>query len=65
MFPFHMKLRKVGFVVDKVALERVSLRVLQFPSVNIIPPFLHRHFTITETIPVYFIYMGLCIVNLI
>jgi len=40
-----MKLRKVGFVVDKVALGRVYLRVLQFPSVNIIPPLLHRHFT--------------------
>jgi branched-subunit amino acid transport protein len=28
----------VGFVVDKVALGQVSLRILQFVSVSIIPP---------------------------
>jgi hypothetical protein len=28
----------VGFVVGKVALGQVFLRILQFPSVNIIPP---------------------------
>jgi hypothetical protein len=28
----------VGFVVDKVALEQVFLRVLRFSPVNIIPP---------------------------
>jgi hypothetical protein len=28
----------VGFVVDKVALGQVSLRVLRFPPVSIIPP---------------------------
>jgi hypothetical protein len=33
----------VGFVVDKVALEQVFLRVLQFSSVSIIPPLLHIH----------------------
>jgi hypothetical protein len=31
----------VGFAVDKVALEQVSLRVLQFSPVNFIPPVLH------------------------
>jgi hypothetical protein len=29
---------RVGFVVDKVALGQVFLRVLRFPPVNIIPP---------------------------
>jgi hypothetical protein len=34
----------VGFVVDKVALEQVFLRVLRFSSVSvIIPPGLHTH----------------------
>jgi hypothetical protein len=31
----------VGFVVDKVALRQVSLRVLRFYPVNFIPPVLH------------------------
>jgi hypothetical protein len=31
----------VGFVVDKVALGQVFLRVLQFSLVNFIPPVLH------------------------
>jgi hypothetical protein len=33
----------VGFVVDKVALGQVSLRVLLFSPVSIIPPLLHIH----------------------
>jgi hypothetical protein len=33
----------VGFVVDKVALGQVFLRVLQFSPVSIIPPLLHIH----------------------
>jgi hypothetical protein len=32
---------RVGFVVDKVALEQVFLRVLRFSLVNFIPPVLH------------------------
>jgi hypothetical protein len=31
----------VGFVVDKVALGQVFLRVLRFSPVNFIPPLLH------------------------
>jgi hypothetical protein len=31
----------VGFVVDKVALGQVFLRVLRFSPVNFIPPVLH------------------------
>jgi hypothetical protein len=31
----------VGFVVDKVALVQVLLRVLRFSPVNIIPPWAH------------------------
>jgi hypothetical protein len=33
----------VGFVVDKVAMGQVFLRVLRFPPVIIIPPILHIH----------------------
>jgi hypothetical protein len=33
----------VTFSVDKVTLGQVSLRVLRFPPVNIIPPLLHIH----------------------
>jgi hypothetical protein len=33
----------VGFVVDKVALGQVFLRILWFSPVNIIPPGLHTH----------------------
>jgi len=33
----------VGFVVDKVALGQVFLRVLRFSPANIIPPLLHIH----------------------
>jgi hypothetical protein len=32
----------MGFVVDKVALGQVFLRVLQFSPVNIIPPLLSK-----------------------
>jgi hypothetical protein len=35
----------VGFVVDKVALGQVLLRVLRFFPVNITPPLLHTHGT--------------------
>jgi hypothetical protein len=31
------------FVVDKVALGQVFLRLLRFPPVSIIPPVLHTH----------------------
>jgi hypothetical protein len=33
----------VGFVVDKVALGQVFLRILRFSPSNIIPPLLHIH----------------------
>jgi hypothetical protein len=33
----------VGFVVDKLALGQVFLRVLQFSPANIIPPLIHIH----------------------
>jgi hypothetical protein len=36
----------VGFVVDKVALGQVFLRILQFPLANIIPSFLHIHLSL-------------------
>ena len=32
---------RVGFVVDRVALGQVFLRVLRFSHVNFIPPVLH------------------------
>jgi hypothetical protein len=32
---------RVGFVVDKVSLGQVFLRVLRFSPVNFIPPVLH------------------------
>jgi hypothetical protein len=35
--------RHVGFMVDKVALGQVFLRVLRFYPANIIPPLLHIH----------------------
>ena len=34
----------VGFVVEKVALGRVSLRVRLFSPVSIVPPLLHTPF---------------------
>jgi hypothetical protein len=34
----HTQVNPVGFVVDKVALGQVFLRVLRFSPVNIIPP---------------------------
>jgi hypothetical protein len=34
----HAQVNPMGFVVDKVALGQVFLRVLRFSSVNIIPP---------------------------
>jgi hypothetical protein len=34
----HAQVNPVGFVMDKVALGQVFLRVLRFSSVNIIPP---------------------------
>jgi hypothetical protein len=33
----------VGFVIDKVALGQVFLRVLRFSPASIIPPLLHIH----------------------
>jgi hypothetical protein len=36
-----VRFRDVGFVVDKVALGQVFLRVLRFSPVNFIPPVLH------------------------
>jgi hypothetical protein len=41
--PRRPGLDHVGFVVDKVALGQVSLRVLQLSPVNIIPPGLRIH----------------------
>ena len=43
--PFHVRV-----VVDKVALGQAFVRVLQFPPVRIIPPMLHTHSLITDTI---------------
>jgi hypothetical protein len=40
----------VGFVVDKVTLEQVFLRVLRFSSVNIIPPSLSKLITSGECV---------------
>jgi hypothetical protein len=34
----HAQVNPVGFVVDKVALGQVSLQVIRFSPVNIIPP---------------------------
>jgi len=51
---FDPKTVHVRWVVDKVALERVFLRVLQFLPVTVTPPELHTHlhlhdFLITQT----------------
>ena len=51
-FTYHMKLRKVGFVVEKVAMGRVSLGFPQFSYVNIKPLLLYTYSSITETITV-------------
>ena len=40
---FQPKSDNARFLVDKVALERVSLPVFQFSPVNIIPPMLNTH----------------------
>jgi hypothetical protein len=40
----------VGFVVDKVALGQVFLRVLQFSPANIIPPLLHIHLSLPHEV---------------
>lgn len=37
------------YVVDKVEIGQVDLRVLWFPLVNIIPEFLHTHFHVNIT----------------
>jgi hypothetical protein len=38
----------MGYVVDKVAMGQVSLRVLQLPPVKFIPPVLQFHVTFTS-----------------
>jgi hypothetical protein len=40
---FATRVAHLGFVVDKVALGQVFLRVLRFSPVSIIPPLLHIH----------------------
>jgi hypothetical protein len=40
----------VRFVVDKVALGQVFLRILQFSPVSIIPPMLHTYFNINAAL---------------
>jgi len=40
----------VGFIVDKLALRRVSVRILRAISVVIIPPMLHTHTSITDAV---------------
>jgi hypothetical protein len=35
------QVNRVGFVMDKLALGQVFLRVIRFSPVNIIPPWLH------------------------
>jgi hypothetical protein len=40
---FALRPDHVGFVVDKVAMGQVSLRVLRFSPVHISPPLLHTH----------------------
>jgi hypothetical protein len=40
----------VGFVVDKVALGQVYLRVLRFYPANIIPPLLHIHLSLPHEV---------------
>jgi hypothetical protein len=42
MWPVH-----VGFVVDKVVVGEVLLRILQLLPVNVIPPVLHTQFPLT------------------
>jgi hypothetical protein len=37
---------RLGLVVDKVALQQVILRALQFSHVTTIPPMLHTHITV-------------------
>jgi hypothetical protein len=45
----HMPVH-VGFVMDKMALRHVSLRVLHISLVNFIQPVLHAHSSITDAI---------------
>ena len=40
----------VGFLVDTVALGQVCLQVFWFSPVRIIPPVLHNHLSVTETV---------------
>jgi hypothetical protein len=42
-FPENPELVHVTFVVNKVVPRQVSLRILQFSPVNIIPPWFHTH----------------------
>jgi len=46
---------RVGFVLHKVTLGQIFLRVLRFPPVNVIPPMLHDHSfihsSITDAVP--------------
>jgi hypothetical protein len=37
------QVRPCGIFMGKVALEQVSLRVLRFPPVSVIPPLFHIH----------------------
>jgi hypothetical protein len=43
----------VGFLVDKVALGQVFLRVLRFSPVNFIPPVLHENGRAEETLIIF------------
>ena len=47
---FDPSLVRLGFAVDKVVVGQVYLRVLRFFPVNIIPPVVHAHSFITDSI---------------
>ena len=49
---FYLRLVHVGFVTEKVVMEKIFLRVFWFPLSVIIPPVLHNifHSTITDEI---------------
>jgi branched-subunit amino acid transport protein len=49
-WPLTAEARVVGFVVDKVALGQVFLRVLRFSPANIIPPLLHIHLSLPHEV---------------
>jgi len=47
---FDPSIVDVGFVVDKVSLQRVSLRVIRSSLVSIVPPMSYTNSSVTQNI---------------